>query len=138
MGDSGLCEPTQKAAWVTLLQRRQRMPPFDFTFSFDAPRLANVLLSTDHFVIGTSFVEIYEERHEFPEAKCMSDECTYTVSVDEDRLLFWVGSELAGVVPMTRQVDLHNTDKIVCDDVINARYLAGVVGPQSKHLERQL
>ena len=78
------------------------MPPFDFTFSFDAQRLANVLLSTDHFIIGTSFVEIYEERHEFPEAKCMSDECTYTVSVDEDRLLFWVGSELAGVVPMTR------------------------------------
>ena len=58
------------------------MPAFDFTFRFDAPRLADVLLTTDTFVIGTSFVEIHEERHEFPDTHCMSDECTYTVSFD--------------------------------------------------------
>ena len=132
-GPTGLCEPKQNANWVLLKTPRQRMPPHDFTFHIDATQLAETLLSTQDLVIGTSFVEVQGTRYDFPDVECENDVCTYTVSGDEDRVLFWVEKELAGTAPVKRKINLHISDKVTGDGVLNTWYRAGVEGPQSQH-----
>ena len=109
------------------------MPNHDFTFHIDAKPYADTLLSIKDFVIGSNYVEILGRRHDFPDAQCVNDVCTYTVSADEDRVVFWVDKELAGTAPVTRVINLHSGKKIEGSGVINTWYRAGVAGPQKLH-----
>ena len=116
------------------------MPNHDFTFHIDAKPLADSLLSLEDFVIGSNYVEILGKRHNFPDTQCLNDVCTYTVSADEDRVVFWVDKELAGTAPVTRLINLNRGKKVEGSGVINTWYRAGVEGPQKLHpsVRRQL
>lgn len=137
-GPSGLCLPSKRANWVELMIPQQRMPPHDFTFRFEAPRLAEILLTTDNFIIGSSYVEIYGKRHDFDDAHCLDDVCVYTISADAERLLFWVDFELIGNVPITRALDINQGDKIPGEHVLNTYYKLGIYGPERENPGRNL
>ena len=44
------------------------MPMHDFTFHIDAEPHAEILLSTQDLVIGTTYVEVLGTRYDFPDA----------------------------------------------------------------------
>lgn len=128
-GPAGLCEPRKIANWVELIEPQQRMPPDDFTFRFEAPRLADILLTSPNLIIGSTYVEIFGARHEFGEATCLDEVCVYTVSADAERLLFWVDFELIGTAPIVRELNIMYGDKIPGEHVLNTMYKKGIYGP---------
>jgi len=86
-----MCEKRVEYNWVELVYPIQKFPHKDFTIRIEAERLADELLITDNFVIGSSYIEFLGKRFEFDTASCLDDVCVYTVSYDhaEHRLLFW-------------------------------------------------
>lgn len=51
------------------------------------------------------------------------------MSVDSDRLLFWVDFELVGTVEIIRSINMHVADKVPGKDVFSTWYKLGVDGP---------
>ena len=107
------------------------MPTHDFTFHIDAvvSTGTGILLTTQNMVIGTNFVEVFGTRYEFADAQCLSDVCSYIVSCDDDRILFWVDKELVGTAPVQRMVNIQIGEKIKGDGVLDVWYIAAVMGP---------
>ena len=139
VGANGMCEKRVEYNWVELVYPIQKFPHKDFTIRIEAERLADELLITDNFVIGSSYIEFLGKRFEFDTASCLDDVCVYTVSYDhaEHRLLFWQDFELRGSAEVSRDIFLHQVEKIPGVGVNEVWYTWDVRGPM-RHTPRRL
>ena len=139
VGTNGMCKRQHHYNWVELVYPIQKFPHKDFTFRIEASRLADELIITDNFVIGSSYISFLGKRTEFETADCLDEECVYTISYDhaEHRLLFWQDFELRGSVQVPRDINLMQVEKIRGSGVTDVWYTWDVRGPM-RHTPRKL